>query len=226
MQGIAGLCTNGFSVLFTTKMTLTGGIFSGPKRENATWRFRLKLVRLRQMRTLPFTKRYLGHVVVAAVALQGFMLPILAHSRNSVSSSRVSAATPIVSTVWTHPISVVQVPAKQKHKLISQMASKLSGIASWYGKALHGHPTASGETFDETALTACHRTLPFGTLVKVTNLHNHRSVVVRINDRGVLLPERVIDLTSAAADRLGMLRSGTAPVKLAVVPPGTEQEGD
>lgn len=178
------------------------------------------------MRTLSSTKRYLGHAIVATVALQGFILPVLAHSRNSVSTSSVSAATPVVPTVLPQTTPVAQVQAKTKHRLISQVASRLSGIASWYGRTLHGHPTASGEIFDETALTACHRTLPFGTLVKVTNLHNHRSVVVRITDRGVLNPERVIDLSSAAATKIGMLRAGVAPVKLTIVPSGNEQQGD
>ena len=105
------------------------------------------------------------------------------------------------------------VPAKVKKNRFSL----LSGIASWYGDVLDGHTTASGEVFDKDALTACHPTLPFGTLVRVINLRNRRSVVVRINDRGVLNPDRVIDLSSAAADRIGMLRMGVAPVRLEVV---------
>ncbi len=93
----------------------------------------------------------------------------------------------------------------------------LSGIASWYGSVLEGHHTASGETFAEHELTAAHRTLPFGTLVRVTDLNTSRSVVVRINDRGVLAPDRVIDLSAAAANELGILRSGLAKVKLEVL---------
>ncbi len=93
----------------------------------------------------------------------------------------------------------------------------LSGLASWYGRVLQGHRTASGERFDAAALTACHRTLPFGTLVKVINLVNHRSVTVRITDRGALNANRVIDLSSAAAEELDMLRAGVAPVKLEIL---------
>lgn len=93
----------------------------------------------------------------------------------------------------------------------------LRGIASWYGAVLHGHTTASGEIFDEALMTACHRTLPFGTLVRVTDLDSNRSVVVRINDRGVLNADRVIDLSSAAAGELGILRAGLARVKLEVL---------
>lgn len=93
----------------------------------------------------------------------------------------------------------------------------LSGIASWYGDVFDGRRTANGEIFDQEAMTACHRTLPFGTLVRVINLRNRHSVIVRINDRGVLTPERVIDLSSAAAAKLGMLNQGTAPVRLEIV---------
>lgn len=107
----------------------------------------------------------------------------------------------------------------EKHHLLAVLAAvhPLRGIASWYGSVLHGHTTASGETFDESMMTACHRTLPFGTLVRVTDEASAKSVVVRINDRGVLNPDRVIDLSSAAATKLGILRSGLAHVRLEVV---------
>src|SRR5262245_27361001 len=90
------------------------------------------------------------------------------------------------------------------------------GMASFYGKAHQGRRTASGERFDMHALTAAHRTLPFGTRVKVTNLGNGRSVVVRINDRGPYAEGRVIDLSEAAARELRFLGSGTARVRLKV----------
>jgi rare lipoprotein A len=91
------------------------------------------------------------------------------------------------------------------------------GIASWYGDVLDGHPTASGEIFDKDQLTACHRTLPFGTMVRVVDRRTGKSVVVRINDRGVLSADRVIDLSSGAARELGILRDGVAPVRLEVL---------
>lgn len=91
---------------------------------------------------------------------------------------------------------------------------RAEGTASYYGKAHHGKRTASGERFNQNALTAAHRTLPFGTRVKVTNLDNGRSVVVRINDRGPFGRGRIIDVSKAAAEQLNMLRSGTAPVRL------------
>ncbi len=90
----------------------------------------------------------------------------------------------------------------------------MHGIASWYGGIFQGRKTASGEIYDENQLTACHHTLPFGTRVRVTNLTNGRSVVVRINDRGTLEPGRIIDLSEAAAAQLHMVRHGLAQVRL------------
>ena len=91
---------------------------------------------------------------------------------------------------------------------------RAEGQASWYGQRHHGRRTASGERFDQHALTAAHRSLPFGSRVKVTHLRSQRSVVVRINDRGPYGRGRIIDLSRAAAERLGMLRSGVAPVRV------------
>lgn len=91
------------------------------------------------------------------------------------------------------------------------------GEASYYGGELAGRPTASGETFDPGQLTAAHRTLPFGTKVRVTNLNNDRTVVVRVNDRGPFAKRRVIDLSQAAARRIGMLGTGHARVRLQVI---------
>ncbi|MCS7293610.1 MAG: septal ring lytic transglycosylase RlpA family protein [Gloeomargarita sp. SKYBB_i_bin120] len=97
--------------------------------------------------------------------------------------------------------------------------SVLRGWASWYGAEFRGHRTASGELFNPRDLTAAHRTLPFGTRVRVTNLRNGRSVVVRINDRGPHTSSRVIDISAAAAQVLGLISIGTAPVRLEVLGP-------
>jgi rare lipoprotein A len=90
------------------------------------------------------------------------------------------------------------------------------GVASFYADSFHGRETASGETYSKRAMTAAHRTLPFETRVKVTNLENGRSVSVRINDRGPHVEGRVIDLSGAAARKLRMTESGTAKVRLEV----------
>lgn len=102
----------------------------------------------------------------------------------------------------------------------SHAASGQTGIASWYGGHNNGRRTASGEIHKSRLLTAAHRGLPFGTLVKVTNLRSGTQVVVRINDRGPYVRGRVIDLSEGAARRLGMLADGIAPVSLEVVGQG------
>ncbi|KGB53500.1 Rare lipoprotein A precursor [Sphingopyxis sp. LC81] len=91
------------------------------------------------------------------------------------------------------------------------------GVASYYGNELAGNRTASGERFDPGQLTAAHRSLPFGSMVRVTNTSNGDSVIVRINDRGPFAHGRVIDVSHAAAREIGMHRSGTARVKLALL---------
>jgi rare lipoprotein A len=97
------------------------------------------------------------------------------------------------------------------------------GKASWYGAWHHGRRTASGERFNMWALTAAHRTFPLGTHVRVTNLRNGRSVEVRVNDRGPILDDRIIDLSRGAAARLGAEKEGVVPVRIVVL--GTDGDG-
>lgn len=92
----------------------------------------------------------------------------------------------------------------------------LYGKATWYGAGFHGKRTASGETFNQFALTAAHNSLPFGTLVLVTNLQNGKSAVVRINDRGPFIAGRILDLSRQAAETLGMIGSGVVDVRIDV----------
>jgi rare lipoprotein A len=96
-------------------------------------------------------------------------------------------------------------------------ATVQEGMVSWYGAEFHDRPTASGELFDASALTMAHPTLPFGTQVRVTNLRNGRSVVVRVNDRGPFVGSRIADLSHAAAAEIGMLRRGVASARLEVL---------
>lgn len=91
------------------------------------------------------------------------------------------------------------------------------GVASWYGDKFHGRRTSSGEIYNMYAMTAAHKTLPLGTMVRVRNLNNHRSVTVRINDRGPFVRSRIIDLSYAAAKKLGMLGPGTASVEIEAI---------
>jgi rare lipoprotein A len=96
------------------------------------------------------------------------------------------------------------------------------GRASWYGEELQGQQTASGEDFDMNQLTCAHRSLPLGSLIRVTNLRNHKAIVVRVNDRGPVPQDRVVDLSYAAARFLGFSSRGTAPVRLDLVNSKTE----
>lgn len=117
-------------------------------------------------------------------------------------------------TAWRQPIS------------LGSFQIQPTGMASWYGPGFDGNRSASGEVFNQNALTAAHRTLPFGTKVQVTNLDNGQSVIVRINDRGPFHGNRVIDLSMAAARVLGLISSGVAPVRLDVVTQQTLTAGN
>lgn len=110
-----------------------------------------------------------------------------------------------------------EVPATLVLKDIPKPTFVQQGLASWYGGNFHGRRTSSGARFDTYALTAAHRKLPFNSLVKVTNLRNNKSCVVRINDRGPFVDRRIIDLSKAAASQIGMLSSGVSPVKIEVI---------
>lgn len=99
------------------------------------------------------------------------------------------------------------------------------GIASWYGRKFHGRRTSSGEPYDMYAMTAAHRQLPLPTYVAVRHLGNGREIVVRVNDRGPFADNRIIDLSYAAAAKLGMLDSGTAPVEIRTVTPDSVAAG-
>lgn len=93
----------------------------------------------------------------------------------------------------------------------------VSGWASWYGPGFHGNLTANGEIYNQNGLTAAHRNLPFDTMVRVTNMDNGRSLVVRINDRGPYIRNRIIDLSKGAAQELGLMSTGVAPVRMEIL---------
>lgn len=99
----------------------------------------------------------------------------------------------------------------------SAAASSQVGVASWYGSECQGLPTASGKPFDMEGMTCAHRQLPFGTRIRVTNLMNAKSLILKVTDRGPAVANRVLDVSMAAARRLGFLRAGTTPVRIQVV---------
>lgn len=150
--------------------------------------------------------------VTVAIVVPNATRPVLANTRVPDAVTVSPSVVPIsLLPAPAAALAVVQKPTRRTRTDI------LRGIASWYGSVLDGHRTASGERFDMYAMTACHPTLPFGTLVRVVDLNTRKSVVVRINDRGVLSEGRVIDLSYAAAQELNITKAGLAPVALDVI---------
>ena len=161
-------------------------------------------------------------LVVAGLTTAGAaVLPVLARElepesvresvdlalNSAIEAETLPAAEPVAAPVKAEP---PKPPAPA-------VVSVSTGQASWYGPGFFGNRTASGEVLRPGTLTAAHRTLPFGTKVRVTNLWNGRSAVVRINDRGPFHGARVIDLAHGAANQLGLVASGVAKVKLEVL---------
>jgi rare lipoprotein A len=108
---------------------------------------------------------------------------------------------------------------KKYHVMPSSRNYQEVGIASWYGTMFHSHHTSNGERYDMLSMTAAHKSLPLPTYLEVTNLKNHRTIIVRVNDRGPFEANRIIDLSYVAAKKLGMLGHGTALVKLKAIDP-------
>ena len=108
-------------------------------------------------------------------------------------------------------------PEKSVKVSTGKVLLTLEGVASYYATDFHGKLTSNGETFDMNALTAAHRTFPFGTKIRVTNLENNLSVMVRVNDRGPFIEGRMIDLSLGAAKEINLVKTGTARVKLEVI---------
>ncbi len=100
---------------------------------------------------------------------------------------------------------------------VTRSLGTMEGIASYYGSEFHGRRTSNGESFDKDAMTAAHRTYPFNTILRVTNLSNGMEVDVRVNDRGPVKPERIIDLTYGAAKEIDMVRDGLVRVRVEVL---------
>lgn len=142
--------------------------------------------------------------LAAATATLAFILSPLAYAQNAPAASAPAAAAAAAPAA---------APAPEK----AASGDATEGKVAYYGKKFNGRKTASGERFNAGAMTMAHKTLPFGTMVKVTHLKTNKSVVVRVNDRGPSTPDRIGDLTTAAAGKIRMLRSGVAEVKLEVV---------
>jgi len=140
---------------------------------------------------------------------QGMALATMIASLGAAQGPNISEATPAPSS---------SVPTKSEfRKQAGKPKPYQVGTASWYGENFHGKPTASGELYDMYDMTAAHLTLPMGSYVKVTNLHNGRAVVVRVNDRGPIVPGRIIDLSYGAAQVLQFRQKGLQRVRLDLV---------
>jgi rare lipoprotein A len=154
-----------------------------------------------------------------ALACAVLAIPMRTVQADVVLSRPPATAPPPAPVLSATPATV----ASTEHKGTGKI---LRGFASWYGGVFNGRLTASGEKYDMNAMTACHPTLPFGTRVRVENTRNHRSVIVRITDRGILYGRRVIDLSYAAAEKIGMTEAGVAPVTIEVLTPGQSASQD
>ena len=125
------------------------------------------------------------------------------------------------------PVKSIRPENKAEKAKVSKASAKSGkiqvGTASWYGKQFHGRQTASGDTYDMFQFTAAHRTLPLGTLVKVTNLRNGKWVIVKVNDRGPYVGHRVMDVSYGAAQMMGFRQRGIEKVRLEVIEPETIQ---
>lgn len=144
------------------------------------------------MRTKFVTNKIL-YALIVMVLFSGCVPQPVYHSASSVTSSTQSAV---------------------------KAGDSITGVASYYADKFHGRKTANGETFNMHDLTAAHKTLPFNTIVNVTNLKNNKTVKVRINDRGPFVKNRIIDLSLAAAKELDMLGTGTAEVRIDILESG------
>ena len=149
-------------------------------------------------------------LLAASTAALILALTPLAQAQTATAPASAAAAAP--ATAATAPAAKAA-PAPEK----ASSGDVSEGKVAHYGRKFNGRKTASGERFNAGAMTMAHKTLPFGTLVKVTNLANKRSVVVRVNDRGPSTPDRVGDLTTAAGKKIRMTRSGVVDAKLEVV---------
>jgi rare lipoprotein A len=162
-------------------------------------------------------------VAAAAVVLSACGRPATVEDsapRATVDVASIPDAVPKVEAKsrYGNPVSYT-VYGKRYHPLNASDGYRERGIASWYGTKFHGRRTSSGEPYDMYAMTAAHKTLPLPTYVRVTNLENRRSVVLRVNDRGPFHDNRIIDLSYTAASKLGILSRGTGSVEVLALDP-------
>jgi rare lipoprotein A (peptidoglycan hydrolase) len=159
-------------------------------------------------------------ILILSLLQSYFFIPTSGH--NILSSQAAEAAeAPLPPTARSKRTRAKQMRQRSLEVHESTIKKVFRGKASWYGPDFHGKKMANGEVFDQSKFTAAHKTLPLGSKAIVTNLQNGNSVEVEINDRGPYVRERVIDVSYAAAKQLGFVESGTAPVRIELLPGGT-----
>ncbi|MCC8194119.1 MAG: septal ring lytic transglycosylase RlpA family protein [Deltaproteobacteria bacterium] len=151
---------------------------------------------------------------LAAVILVCLSLAALAGCGKQSVSGGMSTSPPVSGTPSAPGTKPYTVMGQTYYPLESGHGYVEEGIASWYGKDFHGKTTSNGEVYDMYGMTCAHKVLPFGTQLRVTNLDNNKSIVVRVNDRGPFVANRIIDLTRTGAEQIGMIGPGTARVRL------------
>lgn len=139
-------------------------------------------------------------------------------STQTYSAQKHAHSSQMDKSTYTHPtMRPYVIRGIRYYPTVVNVGDMFKGNASWYGPDFHGKLTSNGETYNMYAMTAAHKTLPMNTIVKVTNLNNGLSIVVRINDRGPFIATRIIDLSKTAASKIDMIKAGTAPVRLEVL---------
>ena len=173
-----------------------------------------------QIRRLRFLMYW--SAVVALLSMTGSGVPTDANISRNAATAATSPVASVADSAASDAAAPNPAPLAEgqpgEPDLEAVQAADQVGIASWYGSQWQGKRTASGERFDQRKLTAAHRTLPLDTKVKVTNLENGKSIEVKVNDRGPYIPGRVLDLSTQAAQMLGMEKEGLALVRIEIVP--------
>ena len=168
-----------------------------------------------------FVRHRRSYRVAYALGLSALCAALAGCVTNDTVASRSDAARDVAAVPSGEQTAVARPRAAPKHvaAVIDKTGYSAIGVASWYGADFHGRATADGEAFDMHSLTAAHRTLPLHCVVRVTNLANHRSLLVRVNDRGPYAGNRLIDLSARGAQLLGFYDRGLAKVKVDYVGP-------
>lgn len=157
------------------------------------------------------------HRLTLVVLLVAFVVGLAGCSTRRTSSSDVEWSSSGQKQTKRRGTKPYKINGKTYYPLAHARGFTENGLASWYGRDFHGKSTANGERYNMYGMTAAHKTLPLGTIVRVTNKKNGKSIVVRVNDRGPFVSGRIIDLTKTGADKIGMLAAGTAPVRIEAI---------